>query len=80
MTTPELPSTEPPISGGASAARDHLLGAHARVEEAAATARRTLTVAWESPAADRFRDDVEDLVAAVRGDLAAVEAAVGAVP
>lgn len=77
MTTSELPSTEPSLPG-VSGARAHLLGAHARVEEAAAAARRSCAVAWESPAADRFREDVGDLVAAVRSDLAAVEEAIGA--
>ncbi|MCA5891911.1 hypothetical protein LEP48_00915 [Isoptericola sp. NEAU-Y5] len=75
MTSLQLPGAD--VAG---AARAHLLGAHARVTDAVTTAHRSLAVAWSSPAADAFRADVGDLVAAVDGDLRVIEAAAASVP
>ncbi|CAM3454699.1 hypothetical protein [Isoptericola cucumis] len=62
-----------------AAALDHLLGAHASVGEAAAAARRSLAVGWESPAADGFRAGVSALLVALEGDLRVLGEAVAVV-
>lgn len=73
-----MTSPAPPFSSSASelsAARDVALAAHRDVADAAASARRSLAVAWESPAADRFRDDVTALLAGLDADLRLLEEA-----
>ncbi|SKC80815.1 hypothetical protein [Krasilnikoviella flava] len=67
MTSPSspFPSSAPLPSG----ARDLALAARRDVDEAVAGARRSLAVAWESPAADRFRDDVAALLVGLDSDL-----------
>ncbi|MFI2105666.1 hypothetical protein ACH436_20395 [Isoptericola sp. NPDC019693] len=71
MTSPAPPSPFP------SAARDQALAARWDVDDAAASARRSLAVAWESTAADRFRDDVAALLAGLDADLRLLDDAAG---
>jgi hypothetical protein len=67
MTSPRSPFPSPVSLP--SGARDLALAARRDVDDAAASARRSLAVAWESPAADRFRDDVAALLADLDADL-----------
>ncbi|MCK9794523.1 hypothetical protein M1843_12275 [Isoptericola sp. 4D.3] len=77
MTSPEppCPSVPTPSLGFSSAdeARGLLLAAHHDVDDAVASARRSLWVAWESTAADRFRDDVTALLVELDADLQLLE-------
>ncbi|GAB6936792.1 hypothetical protein ACQP60_15685 [Isoptericola variabilis] len=73
MTSPAPPFSSP--APDPHAARDVVLAARRDVDDAAATARRTLAVVWESPAADRFRDDVAALLADLDADLRLLEEA-----
>ncbi|MGW8568238.1 hypothetical protein [Isoptericola sp. NPDC055881] len=75
MTTPAPPSPPVPFaptSGLATAplaeARSLLLAARHDLDDAAVGARRSLAVPWESGAADRFRQDVEALLAGLDHD------------
>lgn len=73
MSSPAPPSSSPaPVP---SAARDAALAAHRDVAHATSSARRSLAVAWESTAADRFRDDVAALLADLDADLRVLEEA-----
>jgi len=58
-------------------ARALLVAAHEGVADATAAARRSLAVAWESEAAERFRDEVAALLAELDGDLARLEGLAG---
>jgi|GEM_PF-3957313 len=60
-------------------ARTLLLTAHRSTADAAAGARRSLAVAWESEAAERFRDEVTALLVELDGDLARLEGLAGVV-
>ncbi|MFC7877156.1 hypothetical protein [Isoptericola sp. NPDC057391] len=73
-----MTSPAPPFSSAApdpSVARDAVLAAHRDVVDATATARRSLAVAWESTAADRFRDEVTALLTDLDADLRLLEEA-----
>ncbi|MGF0115122.1 hypothetical protein ACQFYA_02190 [Promicromonospora sp. Marseille-Q5078] len=75
------PLTPATASGSARAvpveARALLLAAHEGVADAAAAARRSLAVAWESEAAERFRDEVAALLAELDADLTRLEELAG---
>lgn len=73
MTSP--PPILPSASLRTAGPRDHVRAALDDVAHAAATARRSLGVAWESVAADRFREDVVALLAAVDADQRLLEGA-----
>ncbi|GAB3098291.1 hypothetical protein [Isoptericola nanjingensis] len=73
MTSPAPPFSSP--APDPSAARAAVLVAHHDVLDATAGARRSLAVAWQSTAADRFRDDVGALLADLDADLRLLEGA-----
>ncbi|MFE5337409.1 hypothetical protein ACFQ8E_15970 [Isoptericola sp. NPDC056573] len=73
MTSPAPPFSSPAPDTGA--ARATVLAAHRDVLDATASARRSLAVAWESTAADRFRDDVAALLVGLDADLRLLEEA-----
>ncbi|MEU2200457.1 hypothetical protein [Isoptericola sp. NPDC019482] len=67
--------SSPASRAACDAASSAALAAHHDVVDAAASARRSLAVAWESTAADRFRDEVAALLADLDVDLALLELA-----
>jgi hypothetical protein len=56
-----------------------LLAARAEVAEVVVTLRRCAALSWDSPAADRFRSAVAELLAALEADLRALEEAAAVV-
>ncbi|MEL7977556.1 hypothetical protein AAG589_16955 [Isoptericola sp. F-RaC21] len=73
MTPPASPFPSP--APDPAAVRGVVLAARSDAVDAAAGARRSLAVAWESTAADRFRDDVAALLADLDADLRLLEEA-----